>query len=66
MVDGRELKLESQPAGGPGHYSMDFTYTFTSGAQKTFLLVVDSANAIAESDENNNQVSRAFKPNDKQ
>ena len=62
MVDGGELKLVSQPAGGPGNYSTDFTYTFTSTAQKTFLLAVDSANAIAETNENNNQVSKSFKP----
>jgi PKD repeat protein len=62
MVDGGELKLVSQPAGGPGNYSADFTYTFTSTAQKTFLLAVDSANAIAETNENNNQVSKSFKP----
>jgi len=60
MVDGSEVKLQSQPASGPGDYSMNFTYTFTSAEQKTFLLVVDSANAIAESNENNNQVSRPF------
>jgi len=41
--------------------TMSFSYTFTSTAQKTFLLVVDSANAVAESNENNNQLSRSFK-----
>jgi len=64
MVDGGELKLASQPASEPGEYSINFTYTFVSPEQKTFLLVVDSANAIAESNENNNQVSKIFKPND--
>jgi len=62
MVDGGELKSTSQAAGGPGQYSMNFTYTFTSAAQKTFLLVVDSTDAIAESNENNNQVSKPFAP----
>ena len=61
MVDGRELKSESRPAHEPGAYSMDFTYTFTSAEQKTFLLVVDSANAIDERNEGNNQVSKTFK-----
>jgi len=64
MVDGRELKSKSQPAGGPGNYAMDFTYTFASPEQKTFLLVVDSANGIAESNEDNNQLSKSFKPSD--
>lgn len=61
MVDGTQLKLQNQAAGGPGNYAMDFTYTFTSTAQKTFLLVVDSANAVDESNESNNQVSKSFK-----
>ncbi|OUM94964.1 MAG: hypothetical protein A9Z00_12000 [Thermobacillus sp. ZCTH02-B1] len=64
MVNGTQIKLESQAAGQPGEYTMNFTYTFTDTSQKTFLLIVDSTNAIDESNENNNQVSKMFKAAD--
>jgi len=42
--------------------TMNFTYTFTSTAQKTFRLVVDSANELAETNEDDNQLVKSFKP----
>ena len=63
MEGATNLKIEQFCGTQQGQQlTMNFTYTFTSEAQKTFLLVVDSANAIAESNENNNQVSKPFAP----
>jgi len=61
MEGATNLKIEQFCGTQQGQLqSMNFTYTFTSTEQKTFLLVVDSANAIDELSEDNNQVSRSF------
>jgi len=63
MEGATNLKIEQFCGTQQGQQlTMNFTYTFTSEAQKTFLLVVDSANTIDESNENNNQAPNSFKP----
>lgn len=63
MNGASNVKIQTFPsAAGGEELTMDFTYTFTSTAQQTFRLIVDSGREIVESDEGNNEITRTFKP----
>lgn len=63
MEGAANLKIEQFCGTQQGQQlTMNFTYTFTSTAQKTFRLVVDSANELAETNEDDNQLVKSFKP----
>jgi hypothetical protein len=63
MEGAANLKIEQFCGTQQGQQlTMNFTYTFTSTAQKTFRLVVDSANELAETNEDDNQLLKSFKP----
>ncbi len=60
---GTVVKLQTFSSAASGAtLQLPFSYTFPNTNSKTFKLYVDSANAVSESDETNNDVSGTFTP----